>query len=411
MIALDPELCPRDLKSLRLTCRVFEHTTKRALFRRVILSRLHEDRQAFEKYASDPSLARCVEEIVWEDLDLHIPGPEKGSVYRHYDPEDKYFKGNFTVSRDEERDRALFWVPETHMETSRTRWELLGPTLPGAFPWLFAAVKNMPRLSALTVSSMRYDRAIWYNGKQFLTCLYKRAPYELENGHHRSLGLVVVSALIRELGRQVQALKFRGGTWSVLDTIDMRTTRYLETIDLGEYAHIYDLPNSSQLFSNFQSLANLRSLRLGIMQTYVYERRCNDYLEALVTAPHWPRLQSFHLWSGGYDCEEDDTIDRTEVIVRAIANLGPQLLELTLLECCVTGPVLCRLRERQALPRLQSFRILAHACGSHKTIQLPEATVLAFLRNEIADLSTIQPCLSEVDYRIWTQEVRYSRIW
>lgn len=68
MVAADPVLTNRDRKQARLACRVLDGAMTPIVFKRVFISRLRVDRDAFLSVAAAPHLAACVEEVVWLEL-------------------------------------------------------------------------------------------------------------------------------------------------------------------------------------------------------------------------------------------------------------------------------------------------------------------------------------------------------
>lgn len=68
IIATDPALTNRDRKQVRLACRDLEAAITPFVFKRIVVSKLRADRDAFLSVAADPRLAACVEEVVWLEL-------------------------------------------------------------------------------------------------------------------------------------------------------------------------------------------------------------------------------------------------------------------------------------------------------------------------------------------------------
>ncbi|OTB13847.1 hypothetical protein K445DRAFT_13551 [Daldinia sp. EC12] len=73
MIFTDEGLCSNDLKSLRLTQRQWEDVATNLLFKRVCVSRLKKDRDAFFNIASSPHLAQAARILIWYELPNDIP--------------------------------------------------------------------------------------------------------------------------------------------------------------------------------------------------------------------------------------------------------------------------------------------------------------------------------------------------
>lgn len=68
MVAADPVLTNRDRKQARLACRVLDGAMTPVVFKRVFISRLRVDCDAFLSVAASPHLAACVEEVIWLEL-------------------------------------------------------------------------------------------------------------------------------------------------------------------------------------------------------------------------------------------------------------------------------------------------------------------------------------------------------
>ncbi|RYP28317.1 hypothetical protein DL767_007277 [Monosporascus sp. MG133] len=70
-------------KAFRLTCRAYELIPLPFLFRRIRLSRLRKDKDAFERIAAHPRLRVHVRELVWYELELEawrVPRPDDVAV-------------------------------------------------------------------------------------------------------------------------------------------------------------------------------------------------------------------------------------------------------------------------------------------------------------------------------------------
>lgn len=80
MVAADPVLTNRDRKQARVACRVLEGAMTPVVFKRVVISRLRVDRDAFLGVAASPHLAACVEEVVWLELGEFVESVP-GQVY------------------------------------------------------------------------------------------------------------------------------------------------------------------------------------------------------------------------------------------------------------------------------------------------------------------------------------------
>ncbi|RYP48024.1 hypothetical protein DL768_006015 [Monosporascus sp. mg162] len=101
-------------KAFRLTCRAYEPIPLPFLFRQIRLSRLREDKDAFERIAARPHLRVHVRELVWYELELEAwraPSPDDVAV-DDYDFMEQLM--NAATS-----DYELFWIPRNALNCSR----------------------------------------------------------------------------------------------------------------------------------------------------------------------------------------------------------------------------------------------------------------------------------------------------
>lgn len=174
-ILSDYELDQSDRKELRLTCRVLEGIATPLVFRRVPLSKLISDRDAFLEIASRPHLAEHVREIVWYEL-----APDEGSSF--FDRLGRL--GSFTLEEGdyidnlvpemESRASNLFWlprvlwlpsVPTDDGDTSREESEIkLAEAISGFSEAFVSALDSMPKLRTFISQEMPQDRVLCDDG-------------------------------------------------------------------------------------------------------------------------------------------------------------------------------------------------------------------------------------------------------
>jgi hypothetical protein len=147
----DAELSQADRKALRLTCRCLNLPARTALFRRIVLSSLYSDRDAFLSVAATPHLAVHVRELVWHET------PDESSL------------GYIGLIEDDdipnliqEQCRKLYWLqslPDDHAEESEA-W-LRRERIIGNFQIEFAeALAKMPGLCSFVSHSMPAERIV-----------------------------------------------------------------------------------------------------------------------------------------------------------------------------------------------------------------------------------------------------------
>ncbi|RYP53119.1 hypothetical protein DL769_010565 [Monosporascus sp. CRB-8-3] len=139
-------------KVFRLTCRAYEPIPLPFLFRWIRLSRLREDKDAFEGIAAHPHLQVNARELVWYELELEAWYPDD-MLFKDID----YALMDRLVS-DASSDRELFWIPRYSFESSPRHFERR----------FLELLVRIPGLETIISRRMPASRSISYKGYSLL---------------------------------------------------------------------------------------------------------------------------------------------------------------------------------------------------------------------------------------------------
>ncbi|KAI3335868.1 hypothetical protein F4824DRAFT_510439 [Ustulina deusta] len=382
-------LSRQDLKSLRLTCKSFAVSAEHALSLALItISRLKAHRDVFEQTARDPLRARYVKEIVWEDL----------LDFKHTKPStESPAWAEFELLTNAACDMRLFWAPKTYVHNTLGNSSVFHKRSLYDSDWLVEGIKTMRNLTTITVRPMRGWRDFTYESRLIRAAQYGASAWGITQ--HYSLGLMLIRPVLNQPECKVRALNLSIDMPDDTDLRDTQAFQYLTTIDICVFVRPDDTMGL-QLRRALEAARNLRELKLrfrGSTNTQLKSWTAH-FVEKLLNAARWPLLHSFHL-------ADAPTVpsDATSYFCTAIANLGPQLHSLTLDGCGVTYEILDLMREQQTFPRLQSFTIRSLGRRARQEVAVSEIEVLAFLRNEIADLRSTTASVIPVNNILYTE--------
>ncbi|KAI0861755.1 hypothetical protein F4860DRAFT_524100 [Xylaria cubensis] len=371
-LIIEGQLSRQDMGSLRLTCTAFAAIAKPILFYgRVILSRLREDRDEFEKILKIYGI--YVQEIVWQGPDLdpcgewtreHLPREAHSSVVLQ-----RVLGGS-----------KLLWIPirsrgSIYPFRGDGTWENMRQA---AADWISEQVENMPNMTTLTIKPMPDNQVFG-----------KIIPGEGTASGYQDYKFdftIILSVLLQPWCR-VRTLNLntrfrRQDIWDAkLHLKESPAFQHLTTINI---CIISDKQKSryrpDSLFAHLQRAKNLRSFKSCFSKmpsrgdNYCF--RIENFPTNLLRKGFWPRLHSLHIINGLF-------FDRGNS--RLIYYRLPRLRHLTLDHCYVKYGWINEIRRNQTYPHLESITIRAGEESSDKNL-ISEARILAFLKNEIADL-------------------------
>ncbi|TRX88288.1 hypothetical protein FHL15_010792 [Xylaria flabelliformis] len=375
-LIIEGQLSRQDMRSLRLTCTAFAAIAKPTLFyNQVVLSRLREDRDEFEKILKYHGL--YVQEIVWHGLDLDS-WVKCSRLWERLLRE----AHSSAVLQRVLRDSKLLWIPicwrgRIFPFRGDNTWENMRQA---AADWISEQVESMPNMTTLTIKPMP-DNQIF--GKIVLGAGIGRGYQD-----HRFDFTIILSVLLQPWCR-VRTLNLntrfrREDIWDArLHLKDSPAFQHLTTINIcsnskkSEFRHRPD-----SLLAHLKRAKNLRSLKLCFLKNFgggggnCYDFHERFLLTDLFKKPKWPHLHSLHIVNG-LSFRVGDPLP--------VYGCLPRLRHLTLDDCCVGYQWINEFRRQQSYSHLESISIRAGGRSSDMNL-LPEARILAFLKNEVADL-------------------------
>ncbi|KAI1753949.1 hypothetical protein F4782DRAFT_528879 [Xylaria castorea] len=389
-VVCDNELSRQDLRSLRLTHPAFDAIARPLLlYGRVFLSRLIKDRDEFEEVAD--SHGRYVKEVIWRGLDFEswVQSPCLWA----------YIMGQAHPSGVLEsvvRDANLLWIPIRYSFQANVHDEQVDSTYKemrrASADWISKQIEYMPNITTLTIRPMPDSRAF---GKTIETIKPQYDYRQHRQGHdyepidtnhlNGEFDFVVALSALRRPKCKVRTLNLdttfrRPDIWDAR-LQDAQTFQHLTTINIcctprGSMGVVA----SGTLLHCLQRAENLRSLKLCFSHVpgkkyFCYLPDSPEYfLRELFEQTSWPHLHSLHIVNVRY---------------RNIVAPLPGLRHLTLDDCFMRYDWFENIRTQRVYPHLESITIRAYQNSGEtkRPVQIAsEARMLAFLRNEVADL-------------------------
>ncbi|TRX93782.1 hypothetical protein FHL15_005458 [Xylaria flabelliformis] len=371
------QLSLQDIKSLGLTCTALAAITRRGrLYGQVVLSRLSQDRDEFEKVVK--SHGKYVKEVTWQGLDIEYWA--KNRLAWQY----LLRKAHSSAVL---QDPSLLWIPAKFVDY------IYDPIGRVSANWISDQFGSLPNMTTLTIKPMPETRAFGNN-------VTDGVPPHLNNRGSGDFDFVIALYALSRPGSKVRTLNLhtrfpRGDIWDVpiegwdvpmedgdilwedvdVPIQDSQAFQYLTTIHIcaGPVERDYYSPDGT-LGRCLQQAKNLRSLKLCFPDVPSKESSrpftSGNYLEMLFIEANWPHLHSLHL-----------------INVLGIYGLGfvKKVRHLTLDDCEVTAASLDRFRKLELYTQLESITIRSRPVYEEfPQILVSEARVLAFLKNQAA---------------------------
>ncbi|KAI0861814.1 hypothetical protein F4860DRAFT_513609 [Xylaria cubensis] len=366
------QLSLQDIKSLGLTCTALAAITRRGrLYGQVVLSRLTQDRDEFEKMVK--SHGKCVKEVIWQGLDLEYWARNRLAW--------EYLLRQARSSAVLQ-DRSLLWIPIkfTDYIDNPIGWVSAN--------WISDQFESLPNMTSLTIKPMPETRAFCNNVTDGVPPhLMKRASGQFD--------FVLALYALSQPGSKVRTLNLvtrfpRDDIWDVpiegwvapIEDCDVPTAdgedspiqepildsqafQYLTTINIcaapiqNTYYGVY-----GSLGCCLSKAKNLRNLKLCFPSSA-------NYLERLFIEVDWPHLHSLHI----VDAPDFFVLDPVKTV-----------RHLTLDGCDVTSTSLHRFRYFQQLESItiRSQSVCRPASEEYPWSLVSEARVLAFLKDQTA---------------------------
>ncbi|KAI0185475.1 hypothetical protein EV127DRAFT_412187 [Xylaria flabelliformis] len=372
------QLSLQDIKSLGLTCTALAAITRRGrLYGQVVLSRLTQDRDEFEKIVK--SHGKCVKEVIWQGLDLESWASNR-LLWQHLL---RHAQSSAVLQDD-----SLLWIPIKFVDWA---YEPILGRIPAN--WISDQFESLPNMTTLTIKPMPETRAFCNNVTDGL-------PPNLMYRKGGQFDFVIALYALSRPGSKVRTLNLgtrfpKDDIWDVpiegwdtpldddsgtpmedLNAPNSEAFQYLTTINIcAAPIHRDYYSQYGTLGRCLQKAKNLRNLKLCFPD--VPSTKCSssfssaNYLDDLFTEVNCPHLHSLH-------------------IVNASYFGGPYWLKtvryLTLDDCDVTPRSLDWFRTSKLFTQLESVTIRSRPVSEDfpPRILVSEARVLAFLKDQAA---------------------------
>ncbi|KAI0550680.1 hypothetical protein F4679DRAFT_542177 [Xylaria curta] len=379
-VIIEGQLSSQDVGSLRLTCTALAAIARPALiYSKVVLSRLRSDRDEFEKAVQDHRI--YVQEIIWQGLDLDS-----------WAKDDQLWQGILRRAHPNSmfqrlvRDPKLLWIP---IRWQRRIWDKDWKNMwQASADWISEQIESMPNVTTLTIKPMPDIRVF---GKTF--------EEGFDSGHYnedRQFDFAVVLYVLLQPWCRVRTLNLdtrlpRRDFWDAkLYLEDSSAFQHLTSINICAIPrHEWSRHYFDSLLVHLKRAKNLRSLKLCFSDvpskwncTY---RDTRFLLWDLFKKRRWPHLQSLHL----VNAQSFHMVGRPLPLCCL-----PELRHLTLDNCDVKHQWIDDVRIQQTYPRLELITIRAEAKCCRKLTS--EARILAYLKNEVADLDISHMICGEI---------------
>ncbi|KAI1116735.1 hypothetical protein F5Y14DRAFT_448892 [Nemania sp. NC0429] len=373
LIASDEQLSRHDLAAMRLARKAFTAPAASVLFRRVVLSRLKQDRDTLEHIAASDHLACYVRELVWQELDLDAwvgPGQDElfgpdGTSRDHprfrLEPDD-YLQVKQLMA-DAAGDQNLFWFPRMS-SVADLQYEA------SPVSWFIATVRKFPRLTALVSCPMPRDRTFMYKEYPLQPDLYYRQPVAYETRTSNIGFFSFMLEAMRQIPPKIQSLTwhdeyFHKDLGNEIRPWDLAAFKSLKIIELCPSQ--LSLRDSNSIVQCLRAATHLESLTLH------FDRSAPPVPSVLVTTVlkwcNWPNLTYLEFTHAVFPPN-----DMVQFLGRCIG-----LRHLVLRECNISIDHILELR-KAALRQLTSIIVTG---GSH---QLLESSLLDFVNQTSSSL-------------------------
>ncbi len=185
-----------DWKAFRLICRVCEPIPVPFLFRRIQLSRLKRDRDAFEQIASCPHLAEHVRELVWYELQLEAWASDRGFTDGLSPLGSDVFDTMKQLLANAASDPELFWIPRFELPSGNWMEEPQLRTIVENFrPSYFRHLERTPGLKAFISWPMLSRREISYRGYPISVAMFSGHQNSSSHGGNQGLLYFLLPAI------------------------------------------------------------------------------------------------------------------------------------------------------------------------------------------------------------------------
>lgn len=410
LILLQPSLCGEDIKSIRLASKRIESSATRRLFRKVHISALHRDREAFLNIAQSPHLARHVQTLVWDELtgnfrllqtSFHVE--YLGEMMGWGDSLDSV--GSNLVDDIISQVQPLFWLTSESAPLEDGEMGYIG-----ALPFwdeFVEAVDKLPALRSFVSRPMQPNREVQSAADGYpLTVRVIKNIFLCEDVYERqdaifNLGflfyLIPLLKLYTERGDQRPRQLF----FSDEDSVTKSSLEYLATSDAPAFRHLHHLElnvferarwsrrETSGLEACLTEAVNLRHLHLRYIQA-----QCRDDFipgadidrSPLYAIPTLPSLVSLclddvileHNYSESPDYGIDLPRDHEQpAFVNFITRHAATLKRLCVLSSYVTRDSVCKLAR---VPDLKLHRfIMANPDTNNTDYTIKEEDILNFI--------------------------------
>ncbi|KAI8954466.1 hypothetical protein F4801DRAFT_605380 [Xylaria longipes] len=386
-LVLEHQLSRQDIRSLRLTCKVFADLGGPALsFDRVVLSRLKEDRDAFEEFVKKHG--RYVREVIWQELDIETWGYFNNRLRSEMPPDQR------ELLEAAVRDVDLFWLPST----CDSSIPILPPRDLWVADWITRGIRN---LDTITIQPMPASRKFCYRGHDISPSEF---TYEPTYGHARrptyTSDSQVAFPLLQQTRCKIRTLNvttnmLRMDLWNVLGNFglhDKEASRHLESISICALeGFVHDFNKGGKFHRCLQGVDNLRKLKLCFPMDRSDHTRIDQpiidveaFVRQLFKNIKWPHLNSLHLVNA-YDLFHNISKGKKRSVFSIVAS---QLRYLTMEDCRLRNWEISFARQGW-FPQLESITIRSQGhptAGEYRKKVVSEERLLAFFRNELEDL-------------------------
>ncbi|RYP75559.1 hypothetical protein DL769_003805 [Monosporascus sp. CRB-8-3] len=381
-----------DKKSFRLVCRKCADVPTRDLFRRIRLSRLSQDKKAFEQIATHPHLAQYVRELVWYELHLEAwPGHGISSdMPENFVDRGDAFETILQLQVDLVSDHETFWIPKlagSNWEDAKGAREIIN-AFRGHF---YQLLQRMPNLTTFTSSPMPADRLLLYKGYPFQAGVFRAMIDSKLYSGNQGLFSFLLPAL-RQGNSTITTLHWAEETVGPenlgMQNLSADAFKTLTTIDLcltnlwGRDKPI--VPERAraatvELSACLRAADQLCHLKLCFEGTSDYGRGFSSsrIMHKLVGEPRWPQLTTFHV--------SDAPLRSMYLMIGFFQKHAKTLRHLEFDHCQLTCPQIKKLRSAHL--QLDSIRLVDPGCGAGR-IKVPGEQLCAYVNNMLEQYDT-----------------------
>ncbi|KAK3937475.1 hypothetical protein QBC46DRAFT_416061 [Diplogelasinospora grovesii] len=367
----DPCLTATDWKSLRLTNRIFGQSVNCLMFRRVGISKLVRDRDAFLGVAAAPHLAEHVRELVWYELDdyalcnhdawvhtdMNLPIGDCASLFWTFSPlpTDQMPKGG----------KAELQGQYAHL---RQLWAFV--------PQFKKALSAMSNIHTVVIQPMPVWRTVSEPGDPYTVTLNPHWVPGAGNNPDGREDFFMRYMYMTDMDLKIQNLIWTDDGPGPQDGLDHQ----------DNWALSLNARNARDLQLDARAARSLKTVRISLRKAAVHEDVLGDFLRTAqelrdltinswpdvlgTESTIWPKLRSLRL-TGLSEAKGDD------FFVALVKNHAKTLRNLTLEECKVTCGIVEHLKTIEGL-KLESLRV----SYEHANRVISEQDLLSYLRGE-----------------------------